>query len=588
MAVALPGMAALGVGAGILAVVGAVKAAGLVSDAIGGVVELVGGAGRAIGEAVGGAAEAAVGAGRAIGEAVGGATEAAIGASQAIGEAVGGASRVVSEVATTVTGESIQKDDCEEKLSDCENRNRCLQLENKNCEIEKAICKARVKRLESAKEKSNVFLLKLSISLRLVKETLIRITYDFADEEKVEIYTKEIDELGVEFELEEELKAVSNELMAVTNIMKVAKLKVYEYKESRKKEKIKLENSVVSLTEEKKKINSLLKIALVEMDAAEMSLSRLNENIEQKRAAILQIVESGLQSVGFGSGENSLESSRTKVDTSGDSRECEEEVESLASTVERIMKNLNLKITQLRRSLEDSRSNNEHLQSLTKKQAQDIVENMLYIKELEDRERMLGQNVEGLMVKIKEAEAEVARWREACELEIESGKHEIEQRDIVVAILTQELEKTKTDLDISNRKLNKKEELAAAAQATAEMSLQLADSTVTRLRERAEELSKQLEEAESRYRNRYKLRHICWPWQTLKLSTATMNNRVKNVKRMLSRCKKDAVKVNSATMNNKVKNVRRMLSNCKPWRALKLNTTTMNNRVKNVKRMLSN
>ncbi|KAH7538065.1 hypothetical protein FEM48_Zijuj03G0159600 [Ziziphus jujuba var. spinosa] len=156
-----------------------------------------------------------------------------------------------------------------------------------------------------------------------------------------------------------------------------------------------------------------------------------------------------------------------------------------------------------------------------------------------------------------------------------------------IAILPQELEKTKTDLDISNRKLNQKEELAAAAQATAEKSLQPADSTAARLRERVEELSKQLEETESRYRNRYKLRHICWPWGTLKLSTATMNNRVKNVKRMLSRCKKDAVKVNSATMNNKVKNIRRMLSNRKPWRALKLNTAIMNNRVKNVKRVLS-
>ncbi|KAH7538063.1 hypothetical protein FEM48_Zijuj03G0159400 [Ziziphus jujuba var. spinosa] len=260
--------------------------------------------------------------------------------------------------------------------------------------------------------------------------------------------------------------------MAVKNLMEVAELKVNEYKESRKKEKSKLKNSVVSLTDENRNINSLLKIALVEMESVEKSLSRLNEKIDQKRVAILQIVESGLQRVVFGSGENSLESSETKAST-------------------------------------------------------------------------------------------------------------------MIAILTQELEKTKTDLDISNRKLNQKEELAAAAQATAEKSLQLADSTAVRLCERVEELSKQLEEAESRYRNRYKLRHICWPWGTLKLSTATMNNRVKNVKRMLSRCKKDAVKVNSATMNNKVKNVRRMLSNRKPWRALKLNTATMNNRVKNVKRVLS-
>ena len=40
-----------------------------------------------------------------------------------------------------------------------------------------------------------------------------------------------------------------------------------------------------------------------------------------------------------------------------------------------------------------ARSDTERLQSLAEKQAQDIAENMLYIKELEDRERILAQNV---------------------------------------------------------------------------------------------------------------------------------------------------------------------------------------------------
>lgn len=111
-----------------------------------------------------------------------------------------------------------------------------------------------------------------------------------------------------------------------------------------------------------------------------------------------------------------------------------------------------------------ARSDTERLQSLTEKQAQDIAENMLYIKELEDRERMLAQNVvispdkkcygcllcipavcafflipsfyeckvEELLMEVKETEAEVARWREACELEVEAGKHEIKERDKVV------------------------------------------------------------------------------------------------------------------------------------------------------------
>ena len=38
-------------------------------------------------------------------------------------------------------------------------------------------------------------------------------------------------------------------------------------------------------------------------------------------------------------------------------------------------------------------------------------------------------------MEIKETEAEVARWREACELEVEAGKKEVEERDKVVQTL---------------------------------------------------------------------------------------------------------------------------------------------------------
>ncbi|GMP24531.1 hypothetical protein CsSME_00001766 [Camellia sinensis var. sinensis] len=74
----------------------------------------------------------------------------------------------------------------------------------------------------------------------------------------------------------------------------------------------------------------------------------------------------------------------------------------------------------------------ERLQSLTEKQAQKIAENAMYIKELEDRETMLSQNVEELLMEIKETEEEVARWREACELEVEAGKNVVEERDKVL------------------------------------------------------------------------------------------------------------------------------------------------------------
>jgi hypothetical protein len=37
-------------------------------------------------------------------------------------------------------------------------------------------------------------------------------------------------------------------------------------------------------------------------------------------------------------------------------------------------------------------------------------------------------------MEIKETEAEVARWREACELEVEAGKNEMGERDKVVKV----------------------------------------------------------------------------------------------------------------------------------------------------------
>ncbi|KAE9464854.1 hypothetical protein C3L33_03231, partial [Rhododendron williamsianum] len=324
--------------------------------------------------------------------------------------------------------------------------------------------------------------------------------------------------------------------------------------ETRKKEKRELESSVVSLTEENRDINSLLRIALVEKEAVEKSLNKLKGNSnysDQKRVAILQIAERGLQKVGFGfmmgAGTNEQPVSDTSSVNSGnksDGSECEEEVVSLASTVERIMKNLRLEITQLRRSLEESselfypRSDTERLQTLMEKQAQKIAENTLYIKELEDRETMLTQNVEETLMEIKETEEEVFRWREACELEVEAGKNVVEERDKVVSILKQELEKTKAALDISNGKLKLKEELAdaaMAAQAAAERSLQLADSRAAGLNERIEELTKQLEEVESRERSRRKVRRICWPWRTHNMNSPpnSTNTRARDSKQML-------------------------------------------------------
>ncbi|KAF3955013.1 hypothetical protein CMV_019725 [Castanea mollissima] len=399
------------------------------------------------------------------------------------------------------------------------------------------VSRERVKELETEIEKRNDYLSKSLDSFRLAKESLVKII-ESIDEEKVEEEERELaiveSKIG---EGGEEFRAISEEIVEMNRLASEVEVKVREYKEMRKKEKRELENSVVSLTEENRDINTLLRIALVEKEAVEKSLNKLKGTNEQRRVPILQRVGFGFM---MGGGGNEQQPESSAVSSSGGSQksdsECEEEVVSLASTVEKIMKNLRQEITQLRRSLEESRSDTERLQSLTEKQAQQITENTLYIKELEDRERALIQNVEELLTEIKETEAEVARWREACELEVEAGKNEIGERDQVVAILKQELEKTRAALDMSNSKLKMKEELvsaAMAAQAAAERSLQLADSRAAGLCERIEELTRQLEESESRERSRLKIRHICWPWRIFKVNTANSASKVRDVRRML-------------------------------------------------------
>ncbi|KAK9103648.1 hypothetical protein Sjap_020902 [Stephania japonica] len=236
-----------------------------------------------------------------------------------------------------------------------------------------------------------------------------------------------LEELG----LDEELKGFLLDTKLVDNFATRAERKLMGYLEKMRKEKKELENSLVSLTEENRDINSLLRIALVEKESVEKELNRLKGGGESKRVALLQIAGRGLQKVGFGFMMSSSPTS-TSLDNVGeksDSSECEEDAVGLACTVEKIMKNLRLEITQLKRDLEDSRSDNERLQSLTEKQAQEIAECTSYIRELEERENMLAQNVEQLMLELTGAEEDISRWREACELEVEVGKNAIEERD---------------------------------------------------------------------------------------------------------------------------------------------------------------
>ncbi|KAJ8642894.1 hypothetical protein MRB53_004642 [Persea americana] len=371
-------------------------------------------------------------------------------------------------------------------------------------------------------------------SLHFVKECMVKII-DRIDQEKTDACVDE-DEQMEQLSFEKEPERLPEEVSIINRLGVRLESLFVEHEQKRKKEIKELENSIVSLTEENRDISNLLRIALVEKEAVEKALNRLKGGGDQKRVAILQIAERGLQKVGFGfmmgasSTGDSTDGSDANAGARLDSSEGEEEVVSLASTVEKIMKNLRLEITQLKRALEESRSDNERLHNLSEKQAHEIAENTLYIKDLEERESTLTQNVEELMIDLTYAEEEVARWREACELEVEAGKAAMEERDKEAAILRDELEKTKVSLELANNKLKVKDELAAAAmsaQAAAVRSLRLADSRAAGCRERIEELTRQLEEIESKgeRKSRRKVRHICWPWPALRINPAALRRR---------------------------------------------------------------
>ncbi|KAL9240466.1 hypothetical protein vseg_014681 [Gypsophila vaccaria] len=354
---------------------------------------------------------------------------------------------------------------------------------------------------------------------------------------------------NVEYQGREELSGFEDGLDLVAGMVKRVECELDEYKEKVRKDTRELESSVLSLTEENRDINALLRIALVEKEALEKSLMKLKGSSgEQKRMPLLQFAGRSLQSIGFGfmmggaaydedemqekDGDQCSDNLTSDLSVASDfSSECEEEVVSLASAVETLVKKLRLEITHLRKALDESRLDSERLQNLIEKQAQQITEQTTYIKELEDQNRTLTQNVMELLTEIKTAEEDADRWKEACELEVEAGKRVIQERDKVVAILTQELEKTRAALQASHTKIKMKEELAQAAMAAqlaAERSLQLADSRAVVFRERIEALTLQLE-ADSRDKNgRIKVSRICWPWQAFKLATpANTSNRTR-------------------------------------------------------------
>jgi len=177
------------------------------------------------------------------------------------------------------------------------------------------------------KEEKNGMMLRAFESFTSIKDSLSRVK-ESLEGDKDETFVREI--VCEESELSDEsMVLLLEEARLISRLATAVETKVENYKELVKKEKRELENSLISLTEENRDINNLLRVALLEKEALEKKI----KGHDHKRMPLLQFAEFGLQKVGFGfmmGGGNSEQSTdSTSEANNSDSSECEVEVVSL-------------------------------------------------------------------------------------------------------------------------------------------------------------------------------------------------------------------------------------------------------------------
>ncbi|KAF8047475.1 hypothetical protein N665_3003s0001 [Sinapis alba] len=318
-----------------------------------------------------------------------------------------------------------------------------------------------------------------------------------------------------ETEMEENVRASLAGMESIFELMKVVSEKTQSLVEGKSNEVKNLNETLGLLVKEKEHIGTLLRSALSK---------RMITDQPSQKSELFQAAENGLKDVGV-----DLRSTKTlkdgkvedtRDDSTVDHSSEENEIYSLASTLENIVKASQLKIVELQHSLEESREEASSVRKQLDSQTKELNKRMRQIEELKEKERVANENVEGLMTDIAAAEEEIARWKVAAEQEAAAGGAVEQDFTSQLHVLKEELEEAKQAIKESEKKLKFKEETAAAAMGArdaAERSLKLADNRATRLRERIQELNRKVEELETHrdMSTSNRPRYVCWPWQLL-------------------------------------------------------------------------
>ncbi|XP_031266615.1 paramyosin [Pistacia vera] len=313
-------------------------------------------------------------------------------------------------------------------------------------------------------------------------------------------------------DMEENIRASLAGMESIFQLTRIVGEKTRDLVEEKNLELKNLNETLGQLVKEKEHIGSLLRSALSK---------RITVDTYSKTNELFQVAENGLREAGIDFKFSKLLDGKVPASHNKAVLETEEdEIYTLAGALENIVKESQLEIIELQHSVEELRAESNLLKEHVESQAKELSHRMRRIEELEEKERVANENVEGLMLDIAAAEEEITRWKAAAEQEADAGKGVEQEFVSQLSALKQELEEVKQALVESEKKLKFKEETAAAAMSArdaAEKSLRLADVRASRLRDRVEELSRQLEEYETREdsRGRNRTRYVCWPWQWL-------------------------------------------------------------------------
>ncbi|KAJ4772335.1 paramyosin [Rhynchospora pubera] len=303
-----------------------------------------------------------------------------------------------------------------------------------------------------------------------------------------------------EVDSDENLKVLLDGLKSVVELAGVAKEKLLHKMDKTNGEVKSLHEKVDALIEEKKHIGTLLRSVL-----------------SSNKSEVLQVAEEGLREAG-------IDLKLDGKDRSSLGEAHDDEVYTLAGALGNTVKESQIKIIKLQHLVEALRAESSLLKARLDAQTKEINQQKLQIKDLEVKERTANESVEGLMMDITAAEEEILRWKAAAEEEAAAGGAVEKEFQSQILALQKELEDRKQAMLELENKLKFKEETAAAAMAAreaAEKSLKLADIRSTRLRQRLEELSRQVEQSDgqgSSLAGPSGVRYACWPWQWLGLN----------------------------------------------------------------------